>query len=187
MSTALSYAPVVRTGAPSPPLLRHLDGAAVRAAICEGHHFKPVPVPGSARPEAPARVQLDRRLWCLPGVYCLLTDPKPTQLTDTYVGSSGDLVQRLITHHKTGWTHAILLTGHGIGSAGAAQAESGIGRVLKARGPSKHLTPTWSRHPAPWGADMPWFLFEPLVVLLDLCLTELLTISVDLDPSVARL
>ena len=184
-SVALSYRPPrSQPGWPAPPDLHHLDGAPARAAICQADHFARHPAPGT-RPETPIRSQLDRRLWALPGVYCLLWDPKTTP-TDAYVGSAGDLINRLITHDRSGWSHAIMLTGHGMGLGGALQAESAIGRVLSSPRLAGRLNPTWKRHPAPWGADMPWFLFEPLVVLLDLCLREL-AISVNLDPSVARL
>jgi hypothetical protein len=186
VSTALSFSPRSEPGWPAPPKLHHLDGAPVRAAICRGEHFERTRPSSDRRPETPVRAQLDRRLWCLPGIYCLFGQPDTTDPTDTYVGSAGDLIERLTTHDKTGWSHAIMLTGHGMGIGGARQAESAIGRVLSTKRVRRRLTPTWKAHPAPWGADMPWFLFEPLVVLLDLCLREV-DVRVSIDPAVARL
>lgn len=129
---------------------------------------------------------MDRRLWQLPGVYCLLWDPAATNPTDLYVGSCGDFFARLVGHPQQGWSHSILLTGYGVGNAGAAQAESALGRVLRQAHPLGRFTPQWSKHPSPWAADMPWYLFEPLVVLLNRCLDRL-GVAVSLDPRVARL
>jgi hypothetical protein len=129
---------------------------------------------------------MDARLWQLPGVYCLLWDPRNTQPTKVYVGSTAAFFRRLVGHPQVGWTHAVLLAGHGVGRAGAEQAESGIAKVLTAAAPPARLTPMWRAMPAPWGADMPWYLFEFLVVLLNRCLDSL-GVTVHLDPAVARL
>jgi hypothetical protein len=184
-STPLSFSPTV----PLPnglvaPKLHHLSGEPVRAAICNANLFEPIAVGPGRRVRAPVRQQLDPRLWCLPGVYCLLWDPGKNP-TEVYVGSSNDLLARLQSHEREDWTHAVLLTGHGMGRSGAEQAERALGRVLKAPQPCRRITPTWEAHPSAWGADMPWHLFAPLVVLLDLCLREL-NIAVSLDPQVAR-
>jgi hypothetical protein len=185
-STPLSFSPT----APLPdglvaPKLHHLSGEPVRAAICDANLFEPIALAHGRQARAPVRQQLDPRLWCLPGVYCLLWDPGKDP-AEVYVGSSNDLVKRLLSHHKEDWTHAVLLTGHGMGRSGAEQAEAALGRVLKAPKLCQQITPMWEAHPSPWGADMPWHLFQPLVVLLDLCLREL-DIAVSLDPQVARL
>jgi len=185
-STPLSFSPTV----PLPnglvaPQLRHLSGAPVRAAICDANLLEPIAPADGGRAVAPVRQQLDARLWCLPGVYCLLWDPGKDP-TEVYVGSSNDLVERLLTHTREDWTHAVLLTGHGMGRSGAEQAEAALGRVLKAPQPCRRMEPKWEAHPSAWGADMPWHLFEPLVVLLDLCLREL-DIAVRVDPKMAQL
>jgi hypothetical protein len=186
MSTALSFHPRKQPGWPPAPKLHHLDGAPVRAAICTAKHFQRARSPDNKRLPVPVSRQLDRRLWCLPGIYCLLWEPDTTDPTDVYVGSAGDMIGRLTTHDKTGWSHAIMLTGHGMGIGGARQVESAIGRVLSHDRAKPRITAAWERHPTPWGADMPWFLFEPLVVLLDLCLREL-GVRASIDPAVARL
>jgi hypothetical protein len=186
-STALSF--VANDPLPegvAPPALHHLSGSPVRAAICDARLFAPTEPPGGGPAIAPIYGQLDRRLWGLPGVYCLLWDPRNTRPAAIYIGSSHDFFDRLLHHERRGWTHAVLLTGYGIGKAGAEQAESGLGKVLKAARPQGRLTPAWEALPTPWGADMPWHLFEPLVVLLDLCLREL-DVAIYLDPRLARL
>ena len=146
----------------------------------------PTPPPGGGPATSAIYDQMDRRLWELPGVYCLLWDPARTNPTDVYVGSCRDFFDRLIGHEQQGWTHSILLTGYGVGKAGAEQAESGLGKVLTAAKPVGRLTPRWQAMPAPWAPDMPWYLFDPLVVLLNRCLSEL-QIAVELDPRVVRL
>lgn len=186
-STPLPF--VTETALPpgvEPPVLHHLSGAPVRAAICGAGLFAPVAPAQGGPATAAIYQQMDRRLWELPGVYCLLWDPMHTDPTPIYVGSCRDFFDRLIGHPQQGWTHAVMLTGHGVGKAGAEQAESGFAKVLGAAKPVGRLTPLWDAMPAPWGADMPWYLFEPLVVLLNRCLTEL-QVAVDLDPRRARL
>lgn len=186
LSTPLSPAvPSPPPGVPAPALY-HLSGAPVRAASCERSLFTPASATGTRRPLAPVRQQLDRRLWGLPGVYCLLWDPLSTNPTGIYIGSANDLIERILTHHMKDWSHAILLTGHGMSRGGSAQMERGLGRVVKEPVYAKRLSPRWKLHPSPWGADMPWFLFEPLVVLLDLCLDKL-GVTVKLDPKFGRL
>jgi hypothetical protein len=186
-STALPFVPsgVPPAGVPDPSLF-HLDGSPVRAAVCDAALFQPTRPAAGGPTKAPVYDQMDARLWQLPGVYCLLWDPANTNPTRIYIGSSGALFSRIVGHPQTGWSHAALLTGHGVGRAGAEQAESGIAKVLRSASPSARLTPVWQAMPSPWGADMPWYLFESLVVLLNRCMGHL-GVTVYLDPTVARL
>jgi hypothetical protein len=188
-SANLPYvAPGPPPGAIAAPALFHLSGAPVRAAVCSAVLFTPTPPAGGGPAVSPIYGQVDRRLWELPGIYCLLWPPTPAGQTPVYVGSCRDFFARLIGHPKVGWSTAVLLTGHGVGLAAAEQAESAVGRVLLAAQPAGVIAPLWTKHPRPWGADMPWHLFEPLVVLLNRCLaTATIGLAVRLDPRVARL
>jgi hypothetical protein len=168
------------------PYLFHLDGMPVRAAFCDGRLFRPASVRGG--PGAPISTRLDHRLWLLPGVYVLLW-PWATGTLDYYVGSSGNVMERPSQHlaHAHGqknWLAAILLTGHGLSRGGALQLESALARVLVNAVPGSQ--PRHRRSPTAWGADMPWYLLEPIVVLLNRIL-DLLPVNVLLDPSDARL
>ena len=158
----------------------------MRAAICESGAFAPVAPPGGGPATAAIYKQLDRRLWELPGVYCLLWDPGAGSQSDIYVGSCRDFSTRLVGHDRKGWSHVIMLTGHGLGRGAAYQAEAAIGKVITGARPANRLNPAWSAHPFLLGEDMPWALLRPLVVLLNRCLAQL-SIPVTLDPRVALL
>ena len=101
------------------PRLHHLDGAPVRAAICEQSLFVAAH-PGPA--SAPIHSLIDKRLWSLPSVYALLWDAKGGQ-REIYVGSTKDPLERLMTHDRANWAHAVLLTGHGLTRGAALQME----------------------------------------------------------------
>lgn len=148
--------------------LRHLDASPVKAAICEAEVFQPT----DAGPRsAPIHKQLDARLWSVPAAYCLLWEPESKARADIYVGSTGDPLERLPTHDQTGWTRAVIITGHGLTRGIAQQLEAAFGNVVVASDSAfKRLRPAWTTHPSLWEADMPWDLLRPAVVLLELCL-----------------
>lgn len=179
VSTALARRFMV---APTAPRLHHLDGAPVRAAMCDATLFRPQQAGPAA---APIHALIDKRLWSVPAIYTLLWNP-PSRPTPVYVGSTGDPITRLIGHDQEGWSQAIIVTGHGLTRGAALQMEYATGCVITgSRSARANLEPRWAAHPSPWQADMAWSLLEPMVVLLDLCLSEL-GVRANLDPATAR-
>jgi hypothetical protein len=175
LSIPLAFAPdpAVESAASTVPALFHLDGEPVRAAVCARDLF-----------EGPAastliRGLLDLRQWAVPGVYLLLSaeldaSVRPLAPIDVYVGSTKDLLVRVIEQEKQrpDWLTAILLTGSGVTRGDAYQLERALGDALTHSTTPGIVNASWSRLPEFSALDTPWHLRDTFVVLAERCLNH---------------
>jgi predicted GIY-YIG superfamily endonuclease len=175
-SVSLTFQPAVAppAGAKAPEFF-HLDGEPLRATLAERQLFH------GTQQSAPIRGLLDTRQWAVSGIYLLIDagpGPPATLPVAVYVGSTKDLLHRVITHaspagNKPTWKTALLITGAGVTRGDAYQLERALGDAMTKATTTNVVVPSWNYLPVFSAYDVPWSVRDSFIVLAERCLHHL--------------
>jgi hypothetical protein len=154
--------------APGPPAIAEeywLEGDPVRALVADVESFRSPP--GNGPRAAPIRALVDGRRWAVPGAYLLLWEQLDGRVP-VYIGSAGDLLERLNRHEQVNWTLGIAITGHGLHRSAALQVERSLGQAFMLADTAQNLwEKRWDAHPTFAASEMPWPFLTPMLVLAE--------------------
>jgi predicted GIY-YIG superfamily endonuclease len=175
-SEPLTFQPAsaLPAGAKAPEFF-HLDGEPLRATLAQRQLFH------GTQQSAPIRSLLDTRQWAVSGVYLLLdasSTAPPTLPVAVYIGSTKDLLHRVITHaspagNKPTWKTALLMTGAGVTRGDAYQLERALGDAMTRATTPNVVSPSWNYLPEFSAYDVPWHVRDSFIVLAERCLHRL--------------